>query len=286
MSDSKDTLGDRMKRYEAATTENYFMQGLPLYARIDGRAFHTFTRGLESQFKSAGNGANQFFKAMQYVCKGLVDELNADIGFTQSDEISLGWKNVEKAPFDGRIFKLESVIASQATGYFYKFALDGRLDPYYSLSNDRIKLRERVLNICPTFDCRIYQVPSLDELVNCFVWRENDAIKNSISSYAMEFYSSKQLHQKNQKDRLEMLDEDGHPWRDLPIELRRGTYFARKNKTYDGPEGQYIRTIVEEVFTHEQLAKIENKVGYVFEGEEPVLLQRSLGESGEARKVI
>lgn len=285
MDTSKDTLGDRMKQYEASTTEQYFMRTLPLYARIDGRAFHTFTRGLESQFSTVGNYAHQFSKAMQYSCAELVKEFNADLGFVQSDEISLGWKSVEKAPFEGRIFKLESVIASQATGFFYKFALDESMDAEQGLSSDRLKLRERVLKICPTFDCRVYQVPSLEELVNCFVWRENDAIKNSISSYAMEFYSTKQLMKKNQKDRLELLDEDGHPWRDLPIQMRRGTYFARKVKNFTGPQGDYVRTIVEEVFTHEQLAKIDNKVGYVFGWEEPILVDRS-NNNGDARRIV
>lgn len=285
----KDSLGDRMKEYEAAETERYFMRGLPLYARIDGRAFHTFTRGLESQFPTSTDTHHQLFKAMQYVCRRLVDKLNADMGFVQSDEISLGWKDIKSAPFDGRIFKLESVIASQATGFFYRFAFsqefdDDRCNPESSCSVDRTILQDRIFSIVPTFDCRVFQVPNIMELVNLFVWRENDAIKNSVSSYAQEFFSANELNGKTQTARMEMLREAGHDWHELPLTVKRGTYYARRNKTISGPEGDYVRTVVEEKFDHEQLAKIENKVGYFFNDEEPVLINRS-NNNGDVRIV-
>jgi tRNA(His) 5'-end guanylyltransferase len=273
----KDSLGDRMKQYEATITERYFMQDLPVYARVDGRAFHTFSKGLESQFPTAGNESHQLFKAMQYTCRELVKEFNADVGFVQSDEISLGWTDIKKAPFDKRIFKLESVIASQATGFFYKFALDESLDDSFGgLNDDRVKIRDKVLRICPTFDCRVFQVPSLNELVNCFVWRENDAIKNSVSSYSLEFFSHRELENKTSEDRIKMLEQIGHPWEELPIELRRGTYYKRILHEYKPANGEpYVRSSIDEVFSHDKLAKIANKVEYIFFDAEPIKVTNS-----------
>ena len=103
-----DNLGDRMKRYEALTTSVMLMENLPIYARIDGRAFHSFCRGLDKPFDL------EFVKVMQNTCQELVLNTNAILGYVQSDEISLAWLDSTKAPFDGRLFKLESVL-----GYKY-----------------------------------------------------------------------------------------------------------------------------------------------------------------------
>ena len=253
MSD-KDSLGDRMKQYEAATTEQYFMPGLPLYARLDGRAFHTFTRGLGKPYPGARNVDFSFFNLMALLCQALVKETNADLGYVQSDEISLGWKDVKTAPFDGRKFKIESVFASLAGAHFMRLIHQ----PDEELFKE---IQKRAALHVPCFDCRVFQLPNLVELANVFVWRENDAIKNSISSYAMEFFSDKELHGKDQKDRLEMLRDMGKPWECLLPQIRRGNYYARVNYEIEGQNGEKaVRSKISNVLTfHNQLAKIENR---------------------------
>ena len=285
MKNEKDSLGDRMKRYEAATTEQYFMPELPLYARLDGRAFHTFTRGLGKPYPGAKNMDFTFFNLMALLCQALVKDTNADLGYVQSDEISLGWKDVKSAPFDCRKFKMESVFASLAGARFMQ--LINKEQETVDSSRPFAEIRRRAEIHIPCFDCRVIQLPNLVELANAFVWRENDAIKNSISSYAMELFSDKELHGKTQKERLEMLREKGMPWESLLTCIRRGHYFAKVNYEVEGPNGEKaIRSRVDHVLVnHDQLAKIENKVGYLFDGEEPILLDRSLGESGDSRKV-
>ena len=115
MSDSHDSLGDRIKSYEELSTSRQLMPNCPVYARIDGRAFHTFCRGLEKPFSRA------FIEVMKETCKFLVEETNACIGYVQSDEISLGWENIDKAPFGGRVQKLESNLASLASAKFVQY---------------------------------------------------------------------------------------------------------------------------------------------------------------------
>ena len=107
-----ETLGDRMKAFESITTSTTLMPHTPVYARIDGRAFHTFCRGFEKPF------SRSFVTAMQETCKELVVKTGAIVGFVQSDEISLGWEDYTKAPFNGRLFKLQSVLASIASTAF------------------------------------------------------------------------------------------------------------------------------------------------------------------------
>lgn len=107
-----DELGTRIKEFEAITTSTKLMPQLPLYARIDGRAFHTFCRGLKKPF------CMELVETMQEVTKFLVEETNAQLGYVQSDEISLCWLDPSKAPFDGKLFKLQSVLASLATSKF------------------------------------------------------------------------------------------------------------------------------------------------------------------------
>lgn len=281
---STDSLGDRIKQYEAATTEQYFMQDLPVYARLDGRAFHTFTRGFGVPFPKCDDYDISFQYLMQMVCKELVKQTNASIGYVQSDEISLGWTDISKAPFDRRKFKLESVLASLCTGIFVEYVLNDNHKLPPAISRQKWgRIRNKTMQIIPSFDCRVFQVPNLMELVNCFVWRENDAIKNSISSYAQKIFSKSELHGKNQKQRLEMLKDSDYDWNILPLETKRGTYFRRILSELENEKGEkYVRSSIIPVFTHEQLSKIDNKVEYLFENAEPILIDRSVND-GDVR---
>ena len=219
---NKDTLGNRMKAYEELSTSRQLMPNCPVYARIDGRAFHTFCRGMYRPFSLA------FIKAMQETCKYLVGETGAILGYVQSDEISLGWENYSKAPFDGRIQKLESVLASMASAKFILYAESLREEAKFS--NDKHTLIERVHKCIPSFDCRIFNVPDMTELANAFIWRENDAVKNSITGMALNFFSHNQIQNKSGEDKIAMMKGKGYDFYSKTYEpFIRGTFYHREN---------------------------------------------------------
>lgn len=218
-----DTLGNRLKQFEYLSTSRQLMPNTPVYARIDGRAFHTFCRGLEKPFSKA------FILVMQETCKFLVEETNACLGYVQSDEISLGWENIVKAPFDGRVQKLESNLASLASAKFIYKILRGivrGIENEYDLDTMLAKVDRNP----PSFDCRVFNVPTMTELANCFLWRENDAIKNSISGMALNFYSHKELQNKNSDEKVHMMRMKGYCFfEDTEEAFLRGTFWQREN---------------------------------------------------------
>jgi tRNA(His) 5'-end guanylyltransferase len=224
---SEESIGERMKGYEAHETLRRSMQRLPICVRMDGRAFHTFTRGLDRPFDAG------FAKAMIETTKYLVEETNAKIGYTQSDEITLVfWDGsfLAEPLFGGKLFKLTSVLASMTTAKFN------------SLVPTLIPSKAGRLAV---FDARIFQVPSLDEAANLLLWRWLDARKNSISMAAQALFSPKQLHKKDCAAMLEMTAARGVFWEDYPNHLKWGTFIQRRR--------------VERVLTEEELDKIPER---------------------------
>lgn len=258
-------IGDRIKSYEAREIDRTALRGLPLVVRLDGRAFHSFTRGMARPFDPLFSGL------MIDTAKFLVEQTHARIGYTQSDEISLillcdGPK--AESLFGGRLFKLTSVLASMATARFMMGAVD--LWP------------EKVRRSPPVFDARVFEVPSRDEAVNAIMWREWDATKNAISMAAHASFSPRQLHGKGGAEMQEMLfSERGINFNDYPPGFRRGTYVQRRvyEKLMDEetlaripvgkrPTGPVMRSEVE-VLELPPLAKVPNRVDVLLDGAEP-----------------
>lgn len=205
-----DSLGDRMKMYERSEAGRRLMPLLPVIARIDGRAFHSFTNGMRRPFDP------EFSAAMIETTVALIEETNACIGYTQSDEITLAWHSTDLKSqiwFDGRVCKMVSQLAAHATLQFFQ-AITHRMPQYAS------KL--------PTFDARVWNVPNRTEGANVFVWREWDATKNSVSMAASALYSGTELHGKNGSEKQELLFQKGVNWNDYPSYFRRGTYVQRR----------------------------------------------------------
>lgn len=206
----RDDLGDRMKMYEGTEAGRRLMPLLPVLARIDGRAFHSFTRGMERPFDAT------FTSCMVDTTMALVKDTGACMGYTQSDEITLAWhadNHRSQIWFDGRVAKMTSQLAAQATLIFYRLVLE-RMPEY----------AKRM----PTFDARVWNVPTKAEGANVFLWREWDATKNSVSMAAAAYYSHKQLHGKNGAAKQEMLFQKGINWNDYPAFFKRGTYVQRR----------------------------------------------------------
>lgn len=263
----RDEHGDRMKKFERLGTEDKLMPGLPIIARIDGKTFSTYTRGMQCPYDA------DMMMAMISTTEFLVEQMQADVGYTQSDEITLLWRNEDlraELPFGGRRFKLISLGAAYASAHFIRIA-----DSIWKEKKNRTAV----------FDCRVWQVPNRMEAANTLLWRVKDAVKNSISMAASAHYSPKQLHGKTSKERQEMLFVKGINWNDYPSGFKRGTWVRRLKarrllneeeltripEEYR-PYGPVERTdiVVEDI---PPFGKLTNRVEVLFEGAEPVYVE-------------
>jgi tRNA(His) guanylyltransferase len=262
-----DAFGDRMKGYEKQTTEQVLPRFLPMYARIDGRAFSRFTRDLERPYDAL------FSRCMINATKALVRDTNARIGYVQSDEISLLWQAEWPAGqplFGGKVHKLTSVLASYATAAFME-ALTHSPQTY--------SLIERL----PHFDCRVLSLPDGNEATNMFLWRAMDARKNAIQMVAQHYYSAKELLGVDQAGQLEMISKAGAKMDDLPTFFQWGTWVrpvtVQRKLTVEElaaipethrpkPDELVTRTEVKS-FTIAHFNRCTNRNGVIFDGMEP-----------------
>lgn len=256
----QDALGDRMKEYERRETAEKFMPLLPIYARIDGRGFSKFTKGFDFPYDK------RFREAMIDTTKWLVSQTNARLGYTQSDEISLCWLAEtydSDVFFGGKKQKMVSQLAALATQRFNRF-----------LYTHTDQVVQHMADKAPTFDARVFQLPSKQECANAFVWRERDATKNALSMAASSVYSHKDLLGKNSADKHQMLFEKGINFNDYPIEFKRGVYVRRqqivKSMVVKDEQINAIRTVVD-VVAMPRLEQIDNRVDVVFDGATAIL---------------
>jgi tRNA(His) 5'-end guanylyltransferase len=165
----------------------------------------------------------------------LVEHTHAKLGYTQSDEITLYWMNKQPLEessymFDGKFQKLTSVLAGMASAFFTKELA--------------VRIPEKA-HLLGVFDCRVWNVESFDEVKDNFIWRQDDAVKNSISMAAQAVYSHKELHGVGSNEKKWMLRVAGKPWENEPEFFKWGSYVARVS--FAAP------------LTEEQLAKIPEK---------------------------
>lgn len=267
----QDDLGDRMKMYEKREASERFMPLLPVYARIDGRGFSTFTRGLKMPYDE------DFRRAMIDTTKFLVEKTQARLGYTQSDEISLCWLADSEGGsvfFDARKQKMVSQLAALASVRFAR-ALSESSNPL---------LREKAA-LDPTFDARAYSLPNKMECANAFVWRENDATKNALSMAVRTIYSHKQVEGRGRAEQHEMLFEKGINFNDYPDAFKRGVYVRRELMSRSLTQEELERIPEDRRPPADQLvqrsrimevdmpimAKVANKVDVIFDGASPVL---------------
>ncbi len=265
----KTALGDRQKLYEEMESDRRLMPLLPAMARIDGRCFSKFTMGMKRPYDE------KLSELMKELTLYLTKETNALIGYTQSDEISLCWQSARfdsQIFFDGRIQKMVSTLAAMATEHF-----NDRLLDFFSLSTKRRR---------PTFDARVWNVPTQLEAANCFLWREQDATRNSIQSAARSVFSDKECFKKNGGQLQEMLFSCGINWNDYPAFFKRGTWIQRR-VTFRGFTTEELEKLPEkhearinpnlkvdrtdhQVIAMPPFSRVCNRVGIIFSGEEPM----------------
>lgn len=200
-----DALGERMKRYEAVTRSILLPHSLTVI-RVDGRSFHSYLRRAQKPFDFG------FIADMQLVGEELCHEVSGTVfAYGQSDEISLIVSDVEPQAqpwFGGVVQKMASVAASLATAHLIR--LRGTLG-------------------VPMFDARVFTMPSWVEAANYVIWRQRDAVRNSISMAAQAVFSHEELHGKSTSDMQDMLwSAHRINWNDYPDRAKRGWVLTRQ----------------------------------------------------------
>ena len=210
-----DSLGDRMKKYEDVSRIK-LMRRTPVIIRLDGKAFHTWTKGLDRPFDDT------FISIMANTTKFVCDNIQGAVfAYCQSDEISILLRDYDsittEAWFDNNLQKMVSVSASLATAQFNKLAADAFEDPNLAF-----------------FDSRMFTLPK-DEVTNYFIWRQQDAVRNSIRAVATHYLGHKQCHGKSNSEVQDMLMQMDVPvnWNDTPIHKKRGLCYNSTSKKID-----------------------------------------------------
>lgn len=201
----KSSFGDRMKRYEDCY-RIVLPRRMPLIIRLDGCAFHTYTKIFNKPWDI--NLCNAMQSTAQYLFSNIA---GCKLAYWQSDEISLllnDYESIETDAWFGRnLQKMVSVSASMASSTFNRYM-------------------DRLLQINPAFfDSRAYVLPQ-DEVCNYFLWRQRDCERNSINSLAQQYYSQKELHGKKIAEVHEMLHAKGINWNDLETWKKRGSCYV------------------------------------------------------------
>jgi len=217
----KDDLGTRMKEQYENRTRYMLPRRTYTIIRLDGKAFHTFTRGMNRPYDE------KLMLWMDMTSQRLCEEIQGvQMAYTQSDEISLLLTDFEKittdAWFDGNIQKMVSVSASIATAYFNDYCgkLAVRETGKLGIPQSRY--------IGPAFfDARVFTIPDSIEVENYFIWRQKDAVRNSIAMTAQSLYSHKELNGKSSNQQQEMIFQKGQNWNDMPEGFKRGRTIYR-----------------------------------------------------------
>lgn len=227
----KTTLGDRMKGYESV-----FKQALPgrlpIIIRVDGKAFHTYTKGIHKDESEACYW--NLIEVMNLTAIKLCEEIQgAQMAYVQSDEISILVHPYKKLTsqgwFNSKLQKMVSISAAIASTTFtmesWRIWGDGKC---------------LVKDIKPAlFDSRAFVLPE-SEVCNYFIWRQQDATRNSIQMLARALYSHKECHNKNSSQLQEMTFEKGRNWNDEPTTFKRGRCIIKMPYGFVTPKGEKV----------------------------------------------
>ena len=258
----RDDLGTRMKLYYETIPKTRLMRRCPVAIRIDGKAFHTFTRGFDKPFDEV------LVKSMQNTMKYLCENIQGCVfGYTQSDEITLillDYQTLDTdAWFDYEVQKMCSIAASIATMAFNKYFAE-EVDLYNSNPNNSAiqanwyiaaKLKGAM------FDARVFNIPK-EEVTNLVYWRQLDAARNSVQMVGQANFSHKELQGKSCNDIQDMLmTEKGINWNDFPTYLKRGSACIKKDKVVN----------VEYASSNAVIASVTTRPGWVVDLDMPML---------------
>lgn len=209
----QDEFGDRMKAYEHEYTDVCVPRDQIMCVRIDGKRFSKFTKGCVKPFDS------QFTDAMIETTKRIINQTHAKVGYTQSDEITLIYTVDNDAAshiFNGKVSKVNSILASMATAYF----------------NDVFEVQHNGMAKLAMFDCRTWAVPSYDEASNVLMWRVQDCRKNSVSA-AYRWIGNQKTTLKQPEMKKVLREEYGYDWDNETDTWKYGTFVKRVREERD-----------------------------------------------------
>lgn len=256
-----DELGKRMKENYEQVPKYRLTRRTPVIIRIDGKAFHTFTKGFERPFDNVLGNAMR--KTMEYLCNNIQGCI---FGYTQSDEISLVLSDYRKlnsdAWFDYEVQKMCSIAASMATMAFNKFFVTecsvwlndtvewDDIDTFDEHTKNLFNTYSKACERGAMFDARCFNIPK-EEVVNCIYWRQLDAARNSVQMVGQANFSHRELQGKSCNVIQDMLHEQkGINWNDYPTMWKRGVCWTReKGFDYDmpmlkGADRKYLEDLV------------------------------------------
>lgn len=224
----RDDLGNRMKTFYEEIPKTRLMRRTPVVIRIDGKAFHTFTRGFKRPFDDV------LIKTMQETAKYLCENIQGcSLAYTQSDEISLLLIDYQRfetsAWFDYEIQKMCSISASMATMAFNNIFRDmvGELHIKGTLEEEYSCILYKAAQKGAMFDSRVFNIPR-EEVTNYFYWRQLDASRNSVQMVGQANFSHKELQHKSCNDIQDMLmTQKGINWNDFPAYQKCGSCVVR-----------------------------------------------------------
>lgn len=263
----------RMKRYEGVS-KNFLTRKVPVIIRIDGKAFHTFTKGMQKPFDRILMTAMQ--ETMKYLCENIQ---GCVLGYTQSDEITLVLTDYKKittdAWFEYNVQKITSIAASMATMAFNKFFSDevNKNYTYFTTTESGCKFVDNIDEFDKQFnnyyskignamfDARCFNIPK-EEVCNCLIWRQQDATRNSIESVGQAYFSHNELKYKKCDVVQDMLFiEFGINWNNYSTDCKRGSccYKSPITKTVVNPK------------TNEEMEVVRNS--WIIDTEIPIFTQ-------------
>ena len=232
-----DELGKRMKDFYENVPKTRLVRRTPVAIRIDGKAFHTFTRGFEKPFDEVLGRAMR--ETMKYLCENIQ---GCVLGYTQSDEITLILIDYKKlnssAWFDYEVQKMCSISASMATMAFNKYfsemvmQLESDVAQEYETDGDTewvikmekyLKAYRKSCEKGAMFDSRCFNIPK-EEVCNLVYWRQLDATRNSIQMVGQANFSHNELQGKSCNMIQDMLlTQKNIIWNNYPVVCKRGS---------------------------------------------------------------
>ena len=276
-------LAVRMKEFYENVPKTNLMRRTPVVIRIDGKAFHTFTRGFKRPFDEV------LIKTMQETTKYLCENIQGCVfGYTQSDEISLVLVDYQRfetsAWFDYEVQKMCSIAASMATMAFNKFFYENVFlyngMASVDMSNKKYPYKEvyaKAVKKGAMFDARVFNIPK-EEVTNYIYWRQLDASRNSIQMVGQANFSHKELQNKSCNNIQDMLmEQKGINWNDYPTVCKRGTAVIKKIIARE--EKSFIDDMLEDSFDNVKNNIIEQTSKWIIDKDIPIF-------KGEGREYI
>lgn len=226
----------RMKANYEFRSKTFLTRRVPVIMRLDGKAFHTYTKGLNKPFDEG------LIEDMQETAKFLCKNIQgAKCAYVQSDEISILITDYDTlltdAWFDYNVQKMTSISASLATGIFNQKRTIRALKEFSEDGGWEYAERGALIDVCDfidssiplgNFDSRVANYPK-EEVANYFLARQTDAVKNSISMLAQSLYSHKELDKCSSDRQQEMCFQKGHNWNNLHFSKKRGSFIVKNN---------------------------------------------------------